>query len=90
MTRTFTLSALILAVAAPAFASAIDVAKRHAAENDDRQVVRFLENGGTNGDVTTFSSRGTPSVSALEVALQHAIENDERAKANYLRAQLGQ
>ncbi|MEE4117641.1 MAG: hypothetical protein V2I65_01350 [Paracoccaceae bacterium] len=91
MTRTLTLAAATLALAAPAFAQSLsspaDIVARHAAETGQQQTVRFVEDGGFNGGYITFGE-GSESVSALEVALKHAVESDDRQRAAHIRKQL--
>ncbi|RDC72424.1 hypothetical protein DLJ49_10965 [Rhodovulum sp. 12E13] len=91
MTRTLTLAAAALALAAPAFAQSVaspaDIVARHAAETGQQQTVRFIERGGFDGSYTTFGE-GSARISALEVALKHAEESDDRQRAEHIRDQL--
>ena len=81
------LAALTLAVSAPAFAGATDALRQAAEQDDNRQLVQFIDSGNFDGSYVTLSS-GTPSISALEVALKAAEENNDFQAAKHIRAQI--
>ena len=72
--------------------SALEVALKHAEENDDRQRAAHLREqlqAAPSEGLTAFAATRNPGrVSALEVALRHAEESDDRQRAAFLRAQL--
>jgi hypothetical protein len=72
--------------------SALEVALKHAEENDDRQRAAHIRDqlqGAQTDGMTAFAATRSPNrVSALEVALRHAEESDDRQRAAFLRSQL--
>lgn len=74
--------------------SALEVALRHAEENNEAQRAKQLRARiaeAQDGVATaTASTKQSPRISAAEVALRHAEEADSRQLARFLRTQIGQ
>lgn len=72
--------------------SALEVALKHAVENDDRQRAAHIRKQLTEAEgadlTAVVATRSANRVSALEVALRHAEESDDRQRAAFLRSQL--